>query len=734
MISENQNLINNILPMFEYKARWDRSGMAYEVMSNGGRIDLLYSVNGKRMAVVEVKRPSSSRSGEERALEQAVKYAKATNTPIAIATDGEHYLKTHQLKENKPLLDYKGHELGLQSIHLLKDSNLIFFKSQHSLEEKAKSDIDEIRGVFNKLNKHGRDIGLTSGVERVVEIAKIIFIKMLCDNNIILDSDNWNFISSEKNKIWVINKMLEKVKEDSSGDVEITDLIINNEKNDIVSKIIELLSEVDLNYEHYDVTGSLFQEFLSEKARGGSTNDLGQYFTPKKIISLVYELSEYKEGKTIYDPFCGTGGILTEFFLQNTDSFDEYDKRNFGKDYLFGSEISRAVSLLAKMNMVLVGDGHSNIENKDSLSLKNGYMEKDSTFDIIATNMPFAPSTPDDVPEKYFKISLTSGPIANFIEHCLLKCKKGGKIILIVGKGFLSENKSADFRKELLKKYNLEAIYMLYEGLFEPYTQAFSCMLVISNTIPDPKSYIDFFSIKDDNSIGVVKKYHLCQERYKNGFYKVKREDILNSKNCDLRGRLYIQRKANFTIGDLVEYIEPVEDKNPNFKLKKMTTPNSIEDGIQMMETRSNKQVKEGIGSFKVKLQADAIVVSRITNRRKDSGRYLGSAMVGKNAGNLITREYHQFKLKDSKDLFYILACLRGNSFQEIVELASGTGGQQRIAKDIILKEPIQKPTPDLREKAKEYIEGIEIINKRLLASIREREEIKEQIKNFLQA
>ena len=212
-------------------------------------------------------------------------------------------------------------------------------------------------------------------------------------------------------------------------------------------KIINILNEVNFNQRHYDITGSLFEKFLSERARGGTTNDLGQYFTPKNIISLLYTLSGYEKNMTVYDPYCGTGGILVEFFLENTNSLSAEDKNNFGKKYLYGSEITPAVSMLAKMNMILVGDGHSNIEEVDSLSSENKYVHENTQFDIVATNIPFAPITPQDAPQEYLKMSSTSSSLSHFIEHCINRCKVGGRIVLIAPKGFLTEKQSSEFKR-----------------------------------------------------------------------------------------------------------------------------------------------------------------------------------------------------------------------------------------------------------------------------------------------
>ncbi len=143
--------------------------------------------------------------------------------------------------------------------------------------------------------------------------------------------------------------------------------------------------------------------------------------------------------------------------------------------------------------------------------------------------------------------------------------------------------------------------------------------------------------------------------------------------------------------------------------LRKVTTPNSINDGIHLIESRSNKQVEKGYGAFICELQKNAIVVSRITNKRiAQASRYFGSAQVGDAAGNLITKEYYQFIPKDQHHALYILYHLRTAQCQDIAEWASGTGGQQRIDVEFILNQPLPMPTPATIKYAESALRAIE--------------------------
>ena len=738
-LNEQDNLIRHIIPLFT-GIGWESERMFFEypckVGKKAGKIDLLYKdERDNPLVVVEVKRPGQERGT---ALEQqAIPYATSVQAPLAVALDGETYLETWHLNAQQPLLDYDGQAIGLATYHHLNEANLFYFKGRrnHSLQQTILT-LEEMKGVYKKLNSLGRDMGLTVGTERVLEIAKMVFIKMLCDNNIHLEERDWNYISGKADPINAVNERLHEVRR--RGGFNIPDLQVSQGKQKEVGKVVKLLDGVNFNHQNYDITGSLFEEFLSERAQGGTTNDLGQYFTPRNVIELIHDLSCYEAGQEVYDPYCGTGGILLEFFLRNKQNqsqsagsvgdVDSSGKDTFGQDKLFGSEITSTVSMLAKMNMIIAGDGHSNIVNSDSLSQDNRYVQSDQKFDVVATNMPFDPKVPQDVGFGYFPLAASSSDVAKFIEHCINRCRVGGRVVLIVGKGFLTEKASADFRRNLLQSYCLESVYMLYEGVFHPYTQVFSCLLVINKTKPKKSdTHIDFFSIKDDSDIDVAKQYHAKRNRYQHGFYRVKVSDVLKDENCDLRGRKYKSKSTGLKLGDLVELLPKVECTDTRNK-QKLTTPNSTSEGMCLMETKANKQVGEGIGSFKYKIQPGAIVIARITNKRVATGRYLGSALTGDDHGNLLTGEYHQIKPKDEDDLYFILHWLRSREFQEVVELAKGTGGQQRIEAEVILEQPIPQPTDALRKLAKKNLMAIERCNQEIAAKLARIQKIEDAI------
>lgn len=157
------------------------------------------------------------------------------------------------------------------------------------------------------------------------------------------------------------------------------------------------LSETDL-----DTKGVAFEQFMDDFFKG----DFGQYFTPREIIEFAVEMMEPKHDDLVLDPACGSGGFLL-YALDKVrrDAGKYWDKgtdqhfrhwHDFAQNRLFGLEINDEIARVAKMNMIIHDDGHTNIGGVDALdrferirdiTKNNGFEE--NHFDLVLTNPPF---------------------------------------------------------------------------------------------------------------------------------------------------------------------------------------------------------------------------------------------------------------------------------------------------------------------------------------------------------
>lgn len=161
------------------------------------------------------------------------------------------------------------------------------------------------------------------------------------------------------------------------------------------------LEAINFNKTDLDTKGVAFEQFLDGFFKG----DFGQYFTPREIIQFAVEVLKPTADDYVLDPACGSGGFLLyamDYVRHEAEKlYDEDDEtacyrhwHDFARDRLFGIEINDEISRVAKMNMILHDDGHTNIVGFDALDRFEKLRDQKkklaaNTFDLVLTNPPF---------------------------------------------------------------------------------------------------------------------------------------------------------------------------------------------------------------------------------------------------------------------------------------------------------------------------------------------------------
>ena len=180
--------------------------------------------------------------------------------------------------------------------------------------------------------------------------------------------------------------------------------------------VVQYLQDINLSKTDLDAKGLAFQNFMGGFFRG----DFGQYFTPDTIVDFIVKSVGIQKDWKILDTSCGSGGFLLHALKEVRDDADRlYDGdmdrtswRNywheFAEKHLFGIEINEQISRVAKMNMIIHDDGHTNIITNDGLKgntaieIENRNLNfQDGTFDLIMTNPPFGSSVKADEVDYY---------------------------------------------------------------------------------------------------------------------------------------------------------------------------------------------------------------------------------------------------------------------------------------------------------------------------------------------
>lgn len=150
-------------------------------------------------------------------------------------------------------------------------------------------------------------------------------------------------------------------------------------KSSKVRTIVGYLEGIDLSQTDLDSKGRAFETFMGSFFRG----DFGQYFTPREIVKFIVDVLPINENSFVLDTSCGSGGFLLHAldkvkkiadrnFPNRTKQKDILDHHNFWHSFaennLFGIEINEQIARVAKMNMIIHDDGHTNVISCDGLS------------------------------------------------------------------------------------------------------------------------------------------------------------------------------------------------------------------------------------------------------------------------------------------------------------------------------------------------------------------------------
>ena len=165
--------------------------------------------------------------------------------------------------------------------------------------------------------------------------------------------------------------------------------------------IVSHIEGINLSKTDLDTKGVAFETFMDGFFKG----HFGQYFTPREIIDFMVQMMQPQNHERVLDPSCGSGGFLLhaldyvrkEASDYHDDPIDRFKHwHDFAKELLFGVEVNGEIARVAKMNMILHDDGHTNVISADALQQFDRIRErtgnnefKERSFDLILTNPPF---------------------------------------------------------------------------------------------------------------------------------------------------------------------------------------------------------------------------------------------------------------------------------------------------------------------------------------------------------
>ncbi len=275
----------------------------------------------------------------------------------------------------------------------------------------------------------------------------------------------------EQEQFGEFSNLMEKVRVIITGTKDKKALI----NEDFVQQIYDVVDSMKpLHGAGFDLFGAVYEMFADAKEK----KDFGQYFTRRHYTHIFAKLllknetffnKEKKFG--ILDPACGTGGFLTEGFkvLRNayisTNTLTTEASSFLENECFWGIDVRSENISRTKLNMFLVGDGHTHM--KDFNALTEWKFEPNRKWRYIMTNPPVGAGT---VKAETSVISSNRSEIA-FLFKVIKLLEDGGKACVLLPDGVLENPSLKKLRIDLLEKCIVEAIVSLPKFAFAPYTK-----------------------------------------------------------------------------------------------------------------------------------------------------------------------------------------------------------------------------------------------------------------------
>ena len=326
----------------------------------------------------------------------------------------------------------------------------------------------------------------------------------------------------------------------------------------LLCQLIEHFSSRNLNIKNVpnDELGNAY-EFLIKKFADDSGHTAAEFYTNRTVVRLMTLIADPKEGESVYDPTCGSGGLLLNCAMMLKDQGKEYRTLR-----LYGQEINLITSGIARMNMLLHGFEEFNIVRGNTLS-NPLFMKYDQLqqFDIVLANPPYSIKSWDQA-------AFTNDPYGRniwgtppqgcadyaFQQHIMKSLKPDtGRCVVLWPHGILFRDAEREMRRKMIENDCVDCVIGLGPNLFYNSPME-ACLLICRMQKPaNRRGKILFINavdeVKRDKTISTLEPQHIdkifkAYKEYKDiaGFAKVVSNKQILENGATLNISQYVSR------------------------------------------------------------------------------------------------------------------------------------------------------------------------------------------------
>ena len=502
------------------------------------------------LIVAECKKPETSEEELRSAVDQAFSYAVANGAKYVWATSGiknEYYA----VNDGRP-----GARIVASDIPRFGEAEPGRHKFAYAppadsgLSDLQTISASELTARFKRAHDALWAGGRMNSLDAFAEFNKVLFCKLWDEKKPRKPGQPYEFqIIAESNPVQTAENLANRVHKlyaegrKKDPDVFADDIVLSPMA---LMTITGYLQDIHLDKTDMDSRGRAFETFLDSYFRG----DFGQYFTPREIVRFVVDVLPICNSSLVLDTSCGSGGFLLHALEKVRREADEFYSgedarsarqhyahwRDFAKNNLFGVEINDNIARVAKMNMIIHEDGHTNIAAADGLlppdeiakrADNRGFSAK--KFDFIITNPPFG-AVIQQVEKAYLanyrfgwkeinwlepKSQRVQRPSVRteilFLEQCRNFLREGGYLAMVVPDSILNTSSLQHVRNWTEEVFRIVAVVSMPQSAFAPTDAGVKCSVLFLRKRPKKKAE-EIRAIREEIQRSTAEKFRLKEQ------------------------------------------------------------------------------------------------------------------------------------------------------------------------------------------------------------------------------